>query len=89
MNILVINNLTSFVYFKHLLFTFLWFEFSFVKFGNQLFPLIVIKMPLTVEERELKFRLFIKFKARGMKKSRIMREIGKYLTFFINIFSNF
>jgi len=43
-------------------------------------------MLLTAEERELKFRRFIKLKAQGMKRTRIMREIGKKLK---NILTNY
>jgi len=43
-------------------------------------------MPFTAEERELKFRRFIKLKAQGMKRTRIMREIGKKLK---NILTNY
>jgi hypothetical protein len=35
-------------------------------------------MPLTIQERELKFRKFIKLRAQGRKKSAIIRDVGEY-----------
>jgi hypothetical protein len=35
-------------------------------------------MPLTIQERELKFRKFIKLRAQGRKRSVIIRDVGEY-----------
>ncbi len=39
-------------------------------------------MPFTVEERELKFRKFIKMRAQNRKKTAIMKDVGKYSQIF-------